>query len=1194
MTIAASNLKFYQSERMTDEDDGGGQMTATEIAWGVKNSIFDDVTDVDDAAGDVSIRQVFGANTSAGTEKLLDAGAIVFEAPADPDISVLMCSLGDHYAERADIAARIEQSVTRAGRYNGYLYGMHVIGQRSLILWQRPEVPPPDVGRYALVAKSGSIEGDVQYVFVTRVTTETRTLYEAYGGQTVTYQILAVTAELAEPLRYEFLGSEPSRSELTYASLTAVVYETRYQADTVPFYSIAPLTATAALGDRAVTVDSLYLPLIPTLWNETPLANLTPAGDWATLVPASDGTVTFSTTTETVKPGVSLYVGGSVFPGTFGLVIGASTITDDGGTLRLGGTTAIGTMDYGNGLAIWNDSCPNYGTSSKTITYRPAAKTTRVGDTIAVPVTAETLGYVWVIALRPVPPPQTLRWAYRSGGQWYVLFDDGSGQLRGVNSAYGSGVLTLSGDGAGTLTITTGALPDVGSAMIGTWGAAVDYFPRGGSAVDAPVVRFVAVHAGWTPGTVSIEWTYNGTTYTLDDSPAADGALTGAGGVGAVDYYGTECWARPAILPPVGTVFTLRYTYNAAVKTYTQTSPSTGGDGHTLTIQLPDTDIIPGSVYLTLLSKYDGSEADGLSSVDTPFYATITKHDDGSGNLSGGGTATYATGELVFDCRFSGTTKRRSCGWYNGYWTVGIISTATVTVNVPQSVTVRYRTASDAQTAEQEITLSLLEFDLTKGYGETITRGSVRYRIGSDVYVDVAGQIYRNPSLTDGSGSLAGTLDPTTGRVTQSQWTAGSANAITLEALTTEIGSYPVGHVAFRTQASPIKPGLQLLYTEQDGTTRNTTIDSSGYSEDAHALITVDADHGVVQARFGRWLVDADLTPTQKLEPWYDPDAREMHNGVLSIWKPVLVLADSIRYNAVARSAMPPDSALLRLDAARMPPDGKVKCFDTGRLVLVHHTATHTETSLSPTQVVDMGRTRLYMVWIFDADGQRLPASFADLNQATGIVTMAADLDLTGYSGPYTFRHTIADLARVTRADINGNLSLSLALSHAYPADESYVSGVLYIGTLQARYTNLFMQTTWTNVWADSRIGDAPLASYDDVSWPIRVTNAGTYPERLLFKFTSASAFQCFGEHAGYLGAGTITQDFTVMHASTGQSYCVVDYRGWGGALAMGYCLRLNLIGANYPLDVIRAVQPRAPSGASTKVELLLLGNINA
>ena len=142
MTIAASDLRFYKPERLTDEDDGGGQMTATEIVWGVKNSIFDDITDVDGAGGDVSIRQPFCANTSAGTEKLLDAGVIVFEAPADPDISVLMCSLGDHYAERAAIAARIEQSVTRAGRYNGYLYGMHVIGQRSLILWQRPEVPP--------------------------------------------------------------------------------------------------------------------------------------------------------------------------------------------------------------------------------------------------------------------------------------------------------------------------------------------------------------------------------------------------------------------------------------------------------------------------------------------------------------------------------------------------------------------------------------------------------------------------------------------------------------------------------------------------------------------------------------------------------------------------------------------------------------------------------------------------------------------------------------------------------------------------------------------------------------------------------------------------------------------------------------------------------------------------------------------
>ena len=34
MTISVADLKFYQSERMTDNSDGGGQMTANEIVTG--------------------------------------------------------------------------------------------------------------------------------------------------------------------------------------------------------------------------------------------------------------------------------------------------------------------------------------------------------------------------------------------------------------------------------------------------------------------------------------------------------------------------------------------------------------------------------------------------------------------------------------------------------------------------------------------------------------------------------------------------------------------------------------------------------------------------------------------------------------------------------------------------------------------------------------------------------------------------------------------------------------------------------------------------------------------------------------------------------------------------------------------------------------------------------------------------------
>ena len=101
MTISVADLKFYQSERMTDNSDGGGQMTANEIVTGGTHQIFDGVTDTDRALGDVSIRKVYSAVTSANTDKYLDAGVALFKAPADPAVSVALFTTGDFYDERA-------------------------------------------------------------------------------------------------------------------------------------------------------------------------------------------------------------------------------------------------------------------------------------------------------------------------------------------------------------------------------------------------------------------------------------------------------------------------------------------------------------------------------------------------------------------------------------------------------------------------------------------------------------------------------------------------------------------------------------------------------------------------------------------------------------------------------------------------------------------------------------------------------------------------------------------------------------------------------------------------------------------------------------------------------------------------------------------------------------------------------------
>jgi len=306
-------------------------------------------------------------------------------------------------------------------------------------------------------------------------------------------------------------------------------------------------------------------------------------------------------------------------------------------------------------------------------------------------------------------------------------------------------------------------------------------------------------------------------------------------------------------------------------------------------------------------------------------------------------------------------------------------------------------------------------------------------------------------------------------------------------------------------------------------------------------------------------------------------------------------LADSILYNAVAQTFLPPDSSLLGLDAARLPPDGKALIFSAGRLVLVHHTASLPQSSLSPTQAINCGRTRLYRAVFDDAAGKRFPESFYNVDRESGVVTMAPNLDLTGYTAPYALRHTVADLTRLVAVDISGRLSLNKAISHAYPANESLVSAVLFVGTLQARVSNLFAQSTWTNVWADQLIGSAPLAQYDDTAYPIIVTNRNAYPDRILIKFTGSTAFDVIGENLGVIGSGTTGVDCSPINPLTGQPYFTIPYQGWGVGWDSGDCLRFNIVAAAYPLSLIRAIQPSTPTGQDIdSIELIFVGNVNA
>lgn len=88
MTILADDIKFLASQRMTDNDDGGGRATGTVIVSGAHNTIFDDVSDVDLAYGRVNLRQVFPAIHTDDTDKYFGANVIVLTPPASEDVCI--------------------------------------------------------------------------------------------------------------------------------------------------------------------------------------------------------------------------------------------------------------------------------------------------------------------------------------------------------------------------------------------------------------------------------------------------------------------------------------------------------------------------------------------------------------------------------------------------------------------------------------------------------------------------------------------------------------------------------------------------------------------------------------------------------------------------------------------------------------------------------------------------------------------------------------------------------------------------------------------------------------------------------------------------------------------------------------------------------------------------------------------------
>lgn len=1189
MPILAGDIKLIASQVMDDVLEGGGAPTATVIQDGVSNAIFADVSEVARAGGEVSLRKIFVSVDTADTDTYMGSNFIVAEPPEDPNISVTVFSTGDVFDRRSAATGRVESYLNIGPTWSGFLFENHIAGQRVIQLFQRPEAELPNVGQtLVLVMNEGLPTEFTQYVRTTSVEAQTQMFYDADSGKD--FPAAVVSCALSDALRYDFAGS-PSAKNFARASGKTLVRDT-VVADAGSYAGVSPLALSATLGAFTVIAESIYTQLVPSAQTETPIADIRSNGLSAALV-ATGGPVT-QTLSFVLSTTQNLHVGGPILPGSLSTTAASITAIDAGGLLTVAGAE-VGQVDYDSGIITMSSNVWGTGANSHTLTFTPAAVPDLISDQSAVRVTPESRALNYVVTMGNIPAPRTLSVSYLAQGRWYVLRDNGAGVLKGISSAFGVGTVNYT---TGTVSVTLGALPDVGSRIIlQSYNAVTTSAPgnttlTNGGKLFAPINSSGAISSApgakaLVPSALSLTW--GGNTATDDGA----GALTGDA-TGRVDYATGVIWFSPNTTPAPGTVVTVL------------TDDRTQGVASGVLLaggSLGATNITPQSVSFDLFITITyAPPADWKATF--LLRQQLVKVKDLAGNLyftDGGvtytcGTINYTTGGVSFaaptlaaeDANGPMVSGIVTTGFFNYLvtrsWNTAVLATVGFTRSASYS-TAADITYSNSTSASNTFTVTLDALFLQVPMVPNYTMKGAGFAVGSTRYQQLTDNtLVKDVSPTTGGGTPAGAVSPSLGLVTLTLWPTGQSSTVAnwrglLAPPSVGVAApFTAFSSTLRTAAAPLRPGsVSVLGTMQDGTAFNVTAGIDGKINSTRVKGLVDYQYGVIELYFVNPAGDVAL----------NVDLAHLGIAGLTTIPADLVMLNSIRYNAVSYSYLPLDATLLGIDPVRLPSDGRVPIFRPGGFAVVGHTGSITAT-VSNAQVIDCARVRLSRVRVLGLDGNVINTGYsADLDAGTVTFTNVA-----GYSQPVTIEHRIEDMAVVRDVQISGEVTFTRALTHDYPLG-SFVSSALMLGNLKARVSTLFDQVTWTSVWADSAIGSAATGSYNDVTYPLVVTNAGTITERWALVFTNTSSFNIVGEHVGVIGTGTIFAPQAPLNPSTGAPYFTIPADGWGSGWSAGNVVRINTVGPKAPVWVVRTVQQGPNTGTDHRFTLLSRGDVD-
>ncbi len=504
----------------------------------------------------------------------------------------------------------------------------HYQGMKILQAVMFPQEVESSVGdTIVLVSNEGKALQHEQYVRITKV--ETRIAIMIVDGKQVEYKV--ATYSLNDPLDQDYVGL--SAKQWYSGEKSQTIIRDTLVADTGLYYSSKKLKTDAQLGEYTVNVGEVFTQLIPSAQTESPIVDVNAAGESVVLVPGNSGAISanFSTIVSTSQ---NLYLGSSVMPSSVAFTLFGQQVIDQGGLLKNVQGTQVGTIDYQRGLIQWTASA---GTGSTTleITFTPAASPSQYFQSYSIPVTQNNQSTNWTGVLVPISAPGSLSISYMAQGKFYELKDDGSGQLKGSSTSFGSGRINYE---TGSWTLTAGALPDVDSPILLLWGTPIVTFTRSDLPVNKAAFAFKLEKEGIAPG-VTVDWLLDGVAKKAVSN--AQGKFTGDA-AGSINYTTGIGEIIPVKLPQKNTSFVVTYNFGPQqTQNRTNIEPD-AGQKLVFTIGTGSA-IQPNSVSLKIPVSTPEGSTDYVDLTDTPISSSVGNLVNDQGQVQG--SITYASGQ---------------------------------------------------------------------------------------------------------------------------------------------------------------------------------------------------------------------------------------------------------------------------------------------------------------------------------------------------------------------------------------------------------------------------------------------------------------------------------------------------------------------------------------------------------------------